>query len=271
MNSFSNLFSTFSSFFLFLLLEVLSFIIIIQRNEHQNRVFLTSAGTFNGYIAEKTTNINHYFSLADEVERLKAANATLLAERDNARHPLDSTANDSLSFLQKFEFTPATVVNKSYFGNNNYLTINKGSREGIKVNQGVISDDGLVGIVTAVGNHFSKVMTLLHRTTSISAMISKKQSFGSIVWEGNDPTMVSLLAIPKHIEISKGDTILTSGYSNIFPADLHIGEIASFNVGKGNNNYQIKVKLFNDLTTIKHVYVIDNLLLEELQTLEADE
>ena len=275
MNSFSNLFSTFSSFFLFLVLEVICFVIIINNNEHQNRVFLTTASTFNGYVAEKTTNINHYFSLAKEVERLKKANATLLSEKEFSRHPLttisDSTKKDSTLFVQQFDYTPATVINKSIFGNKNYLTINKGAREGIKVNQGVISDDGVVGIVIAVGTHFSRVMTILHRTTRISAMIKKNKSFGSIAWRGNDPTMVSLLAIPKHIEVEKGDTVITSGYSSIFPADLPIGRIETYKVNKGNNNYEIKVKLFNDLTTVKHVYVIADLLLEELQNLEKDE
>lgn len=275
MNSFSNLFSTFSSFFLFLVLEVVCFVIIINNNEHQNQVFLTTASTFNGYVAEKTTNIVHYFSLAQEVERLKKVNAKLLSEKEISRHLLvtqnDSTGQDSSLFVQQFNYTPATVVNKSIFGNKNYFTIDKGSREGVKANQGVISDEGIVGIVVAVGTHFSRVMTLLHRSTRISAMIKKNKSFGSVAWQGNDPTVVSLLAIPKHIELEKGDTVITSGYSSIFPADLPIGQIETFKVNKGNNNYEIKVKLFNDLTTIKHVYVIDNLLLKELQNLEKDE
>ena len=275
MNSFSNLFSTFSSFFLFLVLEVICFVVIINYNEHQNRVFLTSASRFNGYIAEKTTNVNHYFSLAKEVERLKKANAQLMDEKENALHFIypktDSIQYDSVETIQQFDYTPATVINKSYFGNKNYMTISKGSLDGVKVNQGVISDDGVIGIVIAVGTHFSRVMTLLHRTTRISAMIKKNQSFGAIAWQGNDPTIVSLLAIPKHIEIEKGDTIITSGYSSIFPADLPIGKIEAFKVKKGDNNYKIKVKLFNDLTTVKNVYVIDNLLIEELQNLEKDE
>ena len=276
MNSFANLFSTFSSFLLFLLLEVLSFVVIIRGNEHQNKVFFTTSNAFSGYIAEKTTNVNHYFSLAKEVERLKTVNAKLMEQRENARlllSPLDSNATnqDDTLFLQEFHFRPATIVNKSFFGNKNYMTIDKGKRDSIKVNQGVISDDGLVGIVVAVGTHFSRVMTLLHRSTSISAMIKKNQSFGSIVWRGNTPNVVQLEAIPKHIEVDIGDTIVTSGYSNIFPAQLPIGTIRDFKVKKGNSNYEIEVQLFNDLTSLKHVYVIDNLLLDELKNLEKNE
>lgn len=197
-----------------------------------------------------------------------------MEERDNARY---STAvyRDSLqadSTAPMFTFIAANVVSNSIISANNSLRLDRGAADGVKPHMGVISsDEGLVGIVRETAEHYCRVMSLLHSQSRIKASIRRNGYFGTLAWNGGDPMRMQLEAIPKHAEVAVGDTIQTSGYSQIFPKGILIGKVESAKLGPGENFYTITVKLFNDLSKVQYVYIVDNLMRDEHEELDRAE
>ena len=130
---------------------------------------------------------------------------------------------------------------------------------------GVIAPDGIVGIVQNVEPHFSQVTSILNRRIKISAMIKRNRYFGSMMWHSGNPRIMTLEDIPKHAEVMKGDTIMTTGFGEVFPGGLRIGRVVDFRVENGNNSYTIDVELWNDIITAHYVYIVENLMVEELK------
>jgi len=134
---------------------------------------------------------------------------------------------------------------------------------------GVISSKGVVGIIKNVSDHFSSVMSVLHEKNKLSAKIKKSGYYGSLVWEGNNYREAELKDIPNHVKLAIGDTIVTSGYSSIFPENILIGTVKEFDLPKGNNFYNIKIEFTEDYKNLSHVYIVRSLLKEEKEKLEA--
>lgn len=216
---------------------------------------------------QKLGNWNSYLNLDIVIDSLARHNAKLLELYIN-RDESDPAYKDS-SFLQ-YVLLPAKTVNNTYNLRNNHLTLNKGSLDGVKTTMGVISHNGLVGIVKNISDRYSHVMSLLHSYTKISATVSPYSYPGTLVWDGKDYKYMSLEAIPKHVKIEVGDTIITSGYSTIFPRGLMIGTIEEFDIDQGSSNYNIKVALANDIPNERVVYLVKNILGEEQKMLEAE-
>jgi len=149
------------------------------------------------------------------------------------------------------------------------MTLNKGRLHGIRPDMGVIGPNGVIGIVKDVSGNFSSIMSLLHSEMQISAKIKKNNHLGTIIWEGFDHTKVTMLYIPPHVELERGDTIITSGFSQIFPEGIAIGEIDDFEVRRGDNFYTIDIKLFTDFNKLEYVQVVQNIFREEIDGLEA--
>jgi len=168
----------------------------------------------------------------------------------------------------KFDLIPASIINQEYRFRNNYLTLNKGIRDGISKDMGVMNSDGILGIIKGSSEKYSLVISLLNTDTRISARIKNGNFFGNLYWAGRDPAYMILESIPRYADISVGDTIVTSGYSTIFPADIMIGVIENFELKEGTSNLDIQVKLSADLTNISSVYIINNKDKEEIKTLE---
>lgn len=174
-------------------------------------------------------------------------------------------------FKQKYFYTVAGVINNSVNKQNNYLTINVGKNNGIENGMGVVSSNGVVGVVKNVSENYASILSLLHQDAKISAKLKKSNYFGSLQWDGEDYRMGILEDIPNHVAIKVGDTIETSGYSAIFPEGIPLAIIKTFQKIEGENFYAIKVQFTNDFKTLNKVYVIKNIYQEEQIKIEEEE
>jgi rod shape-determining protein MreC len=258
---------------MFFLLEGICFFVIIRNNDYQNRVFISSANTVTGVVTNVWDFGRRWLNYSDDIKVLKKENAGLLSQLDNALYSYKAERDtvESEEFGQQFSFISATITGRSVLGNNNTLTINRGAKHGVQMHMGVTSMDGVVGVVTGVSEHFAKVMTILHKQTAISASVRRNGYFGSLVWKDRDYEHVSLEAIPGHVTVEVGDTIETSGYSDLFPKGIVIGYVTEVDKDERVNSQNVKVKLKVDLLNLRHVYVVDNLYKKEMEILNQED
>ncbi len=259
------------SFFLFLLLEGICLYLLVTFNENQRSIFWSSANYLSGSTREKVTDIKDYFDLRTRYDSLLAANARLRAQLGNAYYNnllrQDSARADSTE-LPLFSYIEARVINNSVAAGNNYLTFDRGALHGVDRHMGVITDGGIVGIVRGASPHYSLGMSLLHSQMRVTAEVKGKGVFGSLSWKGRDPRFLQLEDVPNHQFIEPGDTVQTSVFSRIFPEGIFIGTIEDFDIPQGGSNYRITVRLGLDLAKVRHVYIVNNLMAEELDELE---
>jgi len=221
---------------------------------------------------ESVNSTTNYFGLRNINDSLLAENARLRAQMLNAYYQsgfTQTSINDS-AYKQQYTYISANVVNNSVTKRNNYITIDKGSLHGIKPDMGVMSANGVVGIVTSVSEHFSTIRSALNGNTKISCMLKKNNAFGSLEWNGDDPKFSSMKFVNKHVPIGMNDEIVTSNYSTLFPQGIPVGHVYSHSLDAGENFHLIKVELYTNFSTLKNVYVIQNILKEEQETLESN-
>lgn len=257
---------------IFILLEVLSFSLIVLHNNYQRTVFSGYTASFFGTISSIVTTVDDYFylkvtndklvaentELRNKIEELKAINREI--QTDTLWQGIDSISTDYI-------YKTAEIINSSFNKTKNYITINKGTLEGINSEMAVCSGDGVIGIVERVSRHYAKVLPLINANLRVSAKIKKNGYYGSLQWDGNDYRYSFLNDIPFHVNAEVGDTIVTSGFSSIFPEGKLIGFVESVN--KETANFlTIKVKLATDFKKISDVYVIANTRKQEQQQLE---
>ena len=249
-------FAKYGSSFLFILLEILCFYLIVNFNQSQRSIFLYSSNVITGKLYQEKQKVTDVFRLSDEVDSLRQENAVLLRRVLYYEGYGNPPTIDTSKFA--YDLIPARVINQSINSRNNYMTINKGSNDGIAMDMGLISHDGLLGIIDNVNTKYARAISMLNSNIRISASIKNTGYFGNLLWRNNDIERMNLEAVPKHANITVGDSIVTSGYSTIFPANIFIGKIETFDVRKGAANYSITVKLNNDLSQTKYAYVINN-------------
>ncbi|MCB9282780.1 MAG: rod shape-determining protein MreC [Lewinellaceae bacterium] len=266
----------FGGFLLFLFLELLSFFLIVQFNQEQQAIFNNSWANFTGSIDQGIHNAIGYTHLRRANDSLAAVNARLYEEVLSYRELVDGLERDSLypSNLDSllidtvYQLIPASVIRNSISEHHNYLLLDKGSADGVGPNMGVILDQGIVGIVRSVGRHHALVMSILHRQSHPSASIKGTNYFGSLTWKEKDPRILLLENVPRHATPEKGDTIITSGYSLIFPKGIPIGTIQQVDSSDGGSDtYNIWVKLFADLASLDRVYVVKKSTQQEQEDL----
>jgi rod shape-determining protein MreC len=266
------LFIRYGGLILFLVLEGLCFYLVVQYNQKQKEIYVSSANTWVGTVYQRYDKFARYWNLSAVNDSLAKENALLRAQFRNAQFEAtvrkDTITLQKDSFVQQYVYQQASVINNSINLANNFITIDRGSNSGIRYGMGVIGSTGVVGVVRSVSPNFAMVMSILHKQTRISASVASTSYFGSMVWKGSDPRYLNLDAIPKHAIVHVGDTVQTSGYSNIFPKGLPIGLIETINESTGSGFLDINVKLFNDMSNIKYVYVIENLFDAEQKTLD---
>ena len=258
-------------FFMFFGLEIFSFIVIYRFNHYQKANFINYTTGVTSSFYSAVSNTEQYFSLRKMNDSLQIENAKLRSQLFSSYYQNGltvKTINDTL-YKQQYEYIAATVVNNSVTKRNNYITLNRGSLHGIEPQMGVISESGIVGIVLSVSPRYCTVLSLLNNNCKISAKVKKNGAFGSLVWDGADPSIARLLDVNKHVPVATNDLIITSNYSTIFPEGIPIGKIYSHTLDAGDNFHTIKVELFTDFSTVSTVYVIRNLLKQEQQTLES--
>jgi rod shape-determining protein MreC len=167
------------------------------------------------------------------------------------------------------EVLSAKLIKNSYISPRNYVTIDKGARDGVHQDMGVITTDGILGIVENVSNKFATVQSVLNTKSNINAKIKGTEYFGSLIWDAKDYTVVQLVDIPRLVPLVVGDTIVTGGMSSIFPENVPVGTIKKYDLNDSKSFYNIDVELFSDMANIKNVYLIENKDKEEIQELEA--
>ncbi|MBC7411051.1 MAG: rod shape-determining protein MreC [Bacteroidia bacterium] len=258
-------------FLVFALLQFVSFYLIANNTYYQRASIVNSANAVTGGVYKEYASANEYVSLRSQNEALSKENAMLhnmLVETHLDLTKLSQLRNDTL-YKQQYHYFTAKVINNTVSARNNYITINKGTLQGVKRDMAVIGASGIVGIVQNVSPHYCTAMSLLHKDSRISARIKKNEYFGSLTWSGANYEYADLNDIPKHVKLTKGDTIVTSAYSSIFPEGIIIGRIDKFEIQDAANFYNIRVKLATDYKKLTHVYMVENLLKQELDTLEA--
>ncbi len=255
---------------LFVVLEMFSITLLINSTYYQSSALLQAGSRVTGRFYTTISNATDYLKLRTTNEHLVQENA-LLRQMKGVSFLRNDTAtfwvNDTL-YKQQYKYIVAKVVLNTVGKRNNYIMLDKGSRSGIQKDMAVITSRGIVGTVVNVSENFSWVMSLLNKHTRISGRIKKNDQMGTIIWNGIDHLYGTLTDIPAHVKIAKGDTIVSSGYSYIFPAGLMIGTITDFRVEQGEHFYTIPFRFSVDFNALQYVYVVKNLMKDEQAALE---
>ena len=255
---------------IFILLEIVSFSLIIRHNEYQRAIFSQHASTLFGNISSTITSIKDYFRLKEMNESLANENILLKNRLEEYEFLRDTIIHGMVvqDSIPVYEYIGAKQVNATYNRTKNYITLNQGRKNGLQKEMAVCTPEGIVGLIQDLSDHFAVVIPLNNVDSRISAKIKKNNYYGSLQWDGNDYAYSYLNDIPYHVEVNAGDTIVTSGLSKIFPEGIVVGYVES--VDKETANFlKIKVKLAVDFKRINHVYVILNNKKNEQTSLEA--
>lgn len=278
MNNLIEFFKKNFHYFLLAILLVLSFVMMGKSMAYSKYKFAKLCQNTIGPIQKNWAEMMHRFSLGEENDHLTQQNIELMREHDNMFVWKEDTTltmmsnTDSLhpKSMRLYDYTYAHVIFKTTDQAFNYLIIDKGSEDGISRDMAVICPQGVVGVVSDVSEHFSSIIPILHPDSRISATVSPINQVGTVVWEGNNPQVAYLENIPQHLEINIGDSVLTSGFSNIFPKGLLIGTVKEVATGKNASFLTIKVKLAADFNRLNTVYLIENLYKSEIDNLKAN-
>lgn len=253
---------------LFIVLQIVSIVFIVNFNEPQKTHFGAVSNAFRGRIHQATEVATQYFYLREINERLVEENARLYGNQKASL--LDGNIIPSrvvdLNCEQQFEYFPAKVLNNSVNKVQNFITIDKGWEQGVQKNMAVICPTGIVGIVVRVSKHFSTVMTVLNQQFKVSAKFKDSGFYGSLSWNGKDYQIVSIDEIPLHAVINEGDTVVTNNYSNLFPSDITIGTVESYY--QNGNFFTANVLLSTDFKRIEYVYLVKDLFKKERENIE---
>lgn len=268
-----------SAWFLFIFLEIICFYFIFQHNAYQRSVFLNSSNDLVGRVYLISGNVRSYFGLRTENKELLAKNGELqayiwqleqtLAEQNSDSTKTNAILTDSLNNF-KYEFISAMVVNNSVALKNNYITVNKGEKDGVKTEMGVISYDGVVGVVRGTSRNFAVIQPVLNTEAFLSCKIKGSNAPGTLVWDAKDYRYASLEGFPRFEKFEKGDTIVTSGFSNIFPQGIIVGTVDGSEPQSDDNFLKLQVKLMSNFANLQNVLVIKNSPRGEISKLEEE-
>lgn len=257
--------------FVFLLLEILAIIFIVQNSNYQGSKIVHAGNALAGRCYGTLSLVGDYFGLRKENERLAEENASLRAQLESSyiSYNLREFTREDTVYKQRYSYTEARVIKNSWNRRNNYIMINKGRKQGIKLDQAVISPQGIVGVVVNTTDNFSTVMPVLHSNSRNSVKIGRINTNGSLVWRGGDFRYATLIDIPTTYKLFHNDTIVTSGMANDFPEGVMVGFVEQAISEKGSGFYTIKVRLATEFTKLDHVYIIDNRFKAEQDSLIA--
>ncbi len=257
-------------FFLFLFFQSISFYMLVNHNNFQQAAVVNTSNSIVGKFYESVSGLTDYLKLKETNEMLQRENAMFRTGMYNSYYDKSAVKIIKVdsNLQQQFTYLSASVINNSTHKRNNYLTLNRGSIHGVKKKMGVICPNGVVGIVMNVSEHYCSVLSLLNNNSKISAKINETNDFGSLVWDGNNPEYASLIDINKHADVKVGQTIVTSSYSTIFPENIPLGKVLKVDYDEGGNFYLLKVKLTTNFTNLTSVYIINNLMKDEIDLLK---
>ncbi len=299
--------SRFSILFLFVILELVAFNIMSSKTNMQRVKMLSATSDLVGSVNSINDNIAEYFSLKlyntelsdenamlrNELEKYKQkiadgsyysnnvgiapANPVLIDSISNITQASDTVKQQQMeldlsidSIVVRFSYIPARIISNSHIRQNNFFTINKGFKDGIKKEMGVVGPDGVVGIITGLSNNYATGSSLLNTRWSVSSKIKNTNYFGTLVWNGKSPKFAKLNEIAYHVELNKGDTIVTSGYSDVFPEGIDIGTVEKVDHTGGGNFLDIEIKLLTNFENVSYVTVVVNKDVEEIKKLKEE-
>lgn len=266
-----------SAWFVFVLLVTVSCVLLFRSNPYQQAVYMTSAGRISSSVYGAANSVTSYFYLRTINEDLQTRLADLELENISLRRQLqraderlfaDSIKPDSA--LMPYNFIIGRVINNSIVKPNNFITINRGSLDGVAPEMGVVDQNGIVGIVNVVGPHTARVISVLNSDLRLSCKVKGSDAFGSLVWDGKTSRQAVLEELPRHVEFSPGDTIITSGYSVVFPEGIPVGTVVEQMRDADDNFYSLRVELLTDFATLSTVRIIQNFQKDEIQEVETD-
>lgn len=256
--------------FVFILLEAISFTLLFRYNSYQNSVWFSSANVVTGKVYEWSSQLEKFFSLATVNQHLTQRNLALEQKVVELSEKLTAVTKDSsyvkpdvTQQLSQFKQIPAKVVSNSLKDVNNLMTIDKGSADGVRKDMGVVSGTGVVGIVYLVSTHYAVVIPLLNAKSNVSCKIENRDYFGFLNWRGGSTDQAFLDDIPRHARFKLHENIVTSGYSSVFPPGILVGKILHVYNSPDGVSYRLCVQLATDFSTLRDVSVIDNTLMKE--------
>ena len=275
MRNLLNFFLKYNYWFLFILLEVISFALLFRFNNYQGSAFFTSSNQVAGMAYEAANNVTGYFHLKSINDDLVQKNVELELQMERLRSALMELTSDSTELirmksdaLKGYDIYRANVINNSLTHVDNYITLDKGENDGIRSEMGVINGSGVVGIVYHTSSNYSVVIPILNSKSSISCKIKRSDYFGFLKWDGGSSEYATVKDMPRHSLFSLGDTIVTSGHSAVFPGGIPIGTVEDMSDSHDGLSYLLKVKLFTDFGRLNDVRVIAQKGQEEQLELE---
>ncbi len=275
MRNLLNFLIKYNYWFLLILLEGISFTLLFHFNNYQGSAFFTSANYVAGNVYKAEEQLTGYFHLKSINQELVQQNIELALQLEAYRDKLYELSEDTAEIermkqdaLQQYAIIKGKVINNSINHSDNYITINKGELDGVRSEMGVVSGNGVVGIVYLTSKHFSVIIPILNSKSNISCKIKNNEYFGVMTWEGGSSQYALINDMPRHAEFSVGDTIVTSGHSAVFPRGLPIGTVHNINDSHDGLSYQLKIKLFTDFAKLHDIRIISKNGNNEQQELE---
>jgi len=266
--------SKYNAFFLFLIFEIGALIIYVKYNSFQKATYINTANEVTGTMYARTNELNSYLSLKDVNDSLARENARLRGMLQSAYYAdtvAQHTVTDSI-YKQQYTYTEARVINNSVNKRNNYITIQKGTKDGIEKGMGVIGSSGVVGKIIFTSEHLSIVQSLLHKDAKVSAMMADTKDIGSLIWGDDlDPKKALFIDVPNHVKPRIGQWVVTSTYSELYPAGIPLGRVINLHAKGGGFFLNMEVSLAVDFSKLQYVYVVTNKLASERQALEEQE
>jgi rod shape-determining protein MreC len=264
------------NFLFFLVLQIIALSFLVRYNKFHEAAFMGVANELTGRVSSKYSNVQYYFHLKKTNEALAAQNEQLLNElRSNYQGAdsltqiiIDTAHKDTLGVNRRYLWRSARVVNNSVGLQNNYITIHRGEKQGVRKDMGVVSASGIVGMVVNTSENFAVVMSMLNRQSSVSAKLKNSREVGKVQWDGKSPNYLTMINIPKNIRVVQGDSIVTSGYSLSFPPDILIGTVSDVVNDRSSNFYTLIIKPATNFYNLEYVTVVDNLQKDEQRKLE---
>lgn len=254
------------------MLELVCLVVINQNSNYHKVAILNSSNYITGSIYTFSHNMSEYFNLKEINQELAEENALLRAELKRSKYNNHFTMKMEQTRdyeKQLYTYIPAKIISKTIHKRDNYFTINKGKAHTLKTGMGVICSQGVVGVIISVSEYYATVLSLLHTSSRVSVKIKKNNYFGIMSRKENTTQTMLLQDIPQSVDIQKGDTIISSGYSSFYPANTPIGAISDYAQPEGSNFYNIEIDLFLSFQQVEDVYVVNNIMGEELKIFES--
>ncbi len=267
----------YSVLIIFLVLQGLALSMLFSYNRFHQTTYGMFSNEVAGKLNKRVNKVESFFTLSEQNQALRKQNAALLSYLPSGSVSPDTSflvvsdtvTVDSLKSYRQYQYFDAKIISNSVFLQQNYIVLHRGAVQGIVPNMAVVGTDGLIGTVISVSENMAIVMSLLHRQSKVIAVLKKGSGLGEVTWDGKDPRFLVLSKVPKTIVVKKGDTVVSSPYSDKFPPGIPIGYVEKIDQDQETNTYKLKIRTAVDFYAVQHAYIVKNLLQEEIDQLKS--